>query len=173
MFAALMVRCAMTVQQAYSVVHSTVKCLREEMEVVEKRFRFIRSVLPDSEVMSKYVSLTFVAENDYVTAHVVERVLNRSNADLTSCETLMEFLVAIRQIESMGISLSKSISDGEHYFLHWAHDWLRPRSGNRKQVVPVVNILPQRLVSLVPSDLHSVTYSLCGSNATAATIACT
>ncbi len=74
---------------------------------------------------------------------------------MTTSQLLTGYLQAIREVQSMGISLSSQKGEDSGNFTHWAHSWLFDSEISPSRIV---DIIPCSLLGCVPVDLHSVAY---------------
>ena len=88
---------------------------------------------------------------------IVERIIDRNQRMQTSnSELLIRFLLAVREVQSMGITLSSRRAEDSGTWCHWAHVWLQGSSSDESLIT---DILPSQLLSTVPADLTSVRYA--------------
>ena len=126
------------------------------LHVIEK-FDFLRGLVLQSPVLTHYVDIRFFAyEGMKVGIEVIERIDDRHvDREGTSSELLIRYLLAVREIQSMGIGLPNRRADDAEIWTHWAHAWLLSSS----HATQITDVIPSQLLSSVPADLLSVTHS--------------
>lgn len=128
---------------------------REDIEVICTRFQFLRNYFPNSPLLTTYMGIKFLACNGCVVAEICEKAKTRSVTFSTHKEELIYTLLALREIESMGIRASTS-SDPQ-VWCHWAQEWLFGDFNNDQ--VSILEQIPVHVRHLVPSELHNVKHA--------------
>jgi hypothetical protein len=136
-------------------ITSEFSCRRDDIDLIQRKFGFIKNGHSQSEVVTEYIDIRFLAEGRHVKGRIVERIVQGNN--MTSGELLVQFLLGIRHVQSIGIRLAKRCTEED--LRYWAHSFLYPSTSVSQDVIPVVELLPARLAALVPTDLHTVVHA--------------